>query len=165
MTLPSSPPLSMAQVLAELRTSNPGRGLPLSLNDADVRALAGRPSGFIQMADLLGKSVSAPLSVQKNNGATYWDSTNGGGQASTPVSVTVLSGTAPFSYSWAMAPGSDPRVSIINGQGTSGVTVTASFGRNTLGQYSVLVNCTVTDGAGKSITVSPIADAEWGSNL
>lgn len=56
MTLPASGAISMAQVLAELQIAAPTRAGPLSLNDADVRALAGVPSGAISMSDLYGKS-------------------------------------------------------------------------------------------------------------
>ena len=52
MTLPSSGPITMAQVAAELGISASG----LSLNDSRVRQLAGKPSGAISMADLRGKS-------------------------------------------------------------------------------------------------------------
>jgi hypothetical protein len=53
MTLPSSGPISMSQVAAELGISATG----LSLNDSRVRALAGKPSGAISMNDLHGKSA------------------------------------------------------------------------------------------------------------
>lgn len=56
MTLPSSGPISMQQVLVELQIANPSRTTPISLNDADVRALAAKPSGPISMSDLYGKS-------------------------------------------------------------------------------------------------------------
>ena len=54
MTLPASGPISMSQVAAELGISATG----LSLNDSRVRALAGKPSGAISFADLLGKSAA-----------------------------------------------------------------------------------------------------------
>lgn len=52
MTLPSSGPISISMVAAELGISAAG----LSLNDSRVRALAGKPSGTISMSDLYGKS-------------------------------------------------------------------------------------------------------------
>ncbi|MDK9739278.1 hypothetical protein KI655_18445 [Vibrio sp. D404a] len=53
--LPDSGALSMSQVNVELgHTSN----RPISLGQADVRALAGKPSGPISFADLRGKSSS-----------------------------------------------------------------------------------------------------------
>lgn len=52
MPLPSSGPITMAQVAAEIGISASG----LSLNDGSVRQLAGKPSGAISFADLLGKA-------------------------------------------------------------------------------------------------------------
>lgn len=51
MALPSSLPISMSQVAAEL-----GVALPLSLTDSRVRALAGVASGPISLSNLVGKS-------------------------------------------------------------------------------------------------------------
>jgi hypothetical protein len=53
MALPSSGPLSLSQVNVELGKSSTAQ---ISLNDADVRALAQKPSGAISMSDLYGKS-------------------------------------------------------------------------------------------------------------
>lgn len=52
MALPSSGTITMAQVAAEIGISATG----LSLNDSRVRQLAGKPSGAISFADLLGKA-------------------------------------------------------------------------------------------------------------
>lgn len=54
MPLPSSGPLSLSQVNVELGKAST---TPVSLNDADVRTLAGKPSGAISFADLRGKSA------------------------------------------------------------------------------------------------------------
>ncbi len=57
MTLPSSGPISFSQINTELgKASN----ATISLNDGDVRNLAGKASGAISMSDLLGKS-SGPV--------------------------------------------------------------------------------------------------------
>ena len=52
MALPSSGSITMAQVAAEIGISASG----LSLNDSQVRQLAGKPNGAISFADLLGKA-------------------------------------------------------------------------------------------------------------
>lgn len=52
MALPSSGPITMAMVAAEIGISASG----LSLNDSRVRTLAGRPSGSVSFANLLGKA-------------------------------------------------------------------------------------------------------------
>jgi hypothetical protein len=54
-------PISMGDVLAELRVANPGRQPPISLNDPDVRALAGVPSGPISLANFYGKSAASAV--------------------------------------------------------------------------------------------------------
>ena len=51
MALPSTGSISMSQVRTEL-----GRSNTITLNDSDVRNLAGRTSGTISMSDLRGKS-------------------------------------------------------------------------------------------------------------
>lgn len=79
MALPSSPPITMAQVAAEL-----GISLPLSLGDSRVRALAGKPSGDISMLDLLGKS-SVDYSINPINFESVTvNTTSTGGSSSSP---------------------------------------------------------------------------------
>lgn len=51
MTTPSSPPISMENVRAELSTS-----YPISLNQSNVLQLAGKSAAPISLLDLLGKS-------------------------------------------------------------------------------------------------------------
>ena len=55
MPLPTEGPITLAMVNVEL-----GRpaDAPISLNDADVRALAGKPTGPISLEDLRGKSAA-----------------------------------------------------------------------------------------------------------
>lgn len=53
MALPSTGSISMSQVRTEL-----GRSNTITLNDSDVRSLAGKASGTISMNDLRGKSSS-----------------------------------------------------------------------------------------------------------
>ena len=51
--LPETGSISMSQVNVELKKSETA---VITLNDADVRKLAGKPSGTISMNDLRGKS-------------------------------------------------------------------------------------------------------------
>lgn len=53
MALPSTGSISMSQVNAELKK---GETTVITLNDTDVRKLAGKTSGVISMNDLRGKS-------------------------------------------------------------------------------------------------------------
>lgn len=70
MTTPANNPISLTDVMNELRVANPGRPYPISLNDSDVRALAGVPSGTISMSDLLNKS-SVVMQNPGYNGQSY----------------------------------------------------------------------------------------------
>ena len=64
MALPTTGPISLAQVAAELGRPN----TEISLNDADVRALAGKPTGPVTLADLRGKSSGATLVAGRSGG-------------------------------------------------------------------------------------------------
>lgn len=78
MTLPASGTITMAQVNAELaRASNAST----SLNEAVVRALAGKPSGAVSMNDLHGKNglrfdgnltISGSPLASTNNPSAAW---------------------------------------------------------------------------------------------
>lgn len=59
MALPTGT-ISMSDVNAELKRP---ATQTISLNDGQVRQLAGRPSGAISMSDLRGKSFTAPVNV------------------------------------------------------------------------------------------------------
>lgn len=75
MTLPSSGAISAANINVELgRAAN----TLISLNDANVRTLAGKPSGTISFSDLLGKSWFNPFTSVTGGSRTYiGDSTSG----------------------------------------------------------------------------------------
>lgn len=60
MSLPTTGPISLGQVNTELKRP---ATQTISLNDGQVRQLAGRPSGAISMSDLRGKSFTAPVNV------------------------------------------------------------------------------------------------------
>ena len=70
MALPSIGSISMSQVRTEL-----GRSNTITLNDSDVRNLAGRTSGTISMSDLRGKSSSThklTIGTASRKGATFY---------------------------------------------------------------------------------------------
>lgn len=152
MTLPLSPPISMSQVLAELRVTNPGRSLPISLGDADVRALAGVPSGPVSLSHLYGKTSYIGMS---GSVADVYDSASVTGSnytAHVSVSISFTGGLAPFSYAW----------SHVSGTGTvtaaNAATTTANFFVNRFAelgeQMAQVVRCQVTDSTGAVLTAS-----------
>jgi hypothetical protein len=63
MTLPSTGAISLSDVNAELCRSPTA---PISLNDSEVRALAGKPTGAISMQDLRGKTAYFDFSITSN---------------------------------------------------------------------------------------------------
>lgn len=60
MSLPTTGPISLGQVNTELKRP---ATQTISLNDGQVRQLAGRPSGAISMSDLRGKSFTKSVNV------------------------------------------------------------------------------------------------------
>lgn len=78
MALPSTGSISMEQVRTELKRTG-----AISLNDPDVRKLAGKPNGIISMNDLRGKSLEILIhktilfseTSQKNNypSEVHWE--------------------------------------------------------------------------------------------
>lgn len=98
MTLPApGVPMTAAMINVEL-----GRAAtaPFSMNDAAVRALAGKPTGPISMIDFYGKSASgfsASATPQAVNGTGTSSIVTGG-----PATATASGGTGPFTYSWSV---------------------------------------------------------------
>ena len=60
MALPTTGPISLGQVNTELKRP---ATQTISLNDEQVRQLAGRPSGTISMSDLHGKSYTKDVNI------------------------------------------------------------------------------------------------------
>ena len=92
MTLPVSPnTITMAQINTEIGTS----GI-ISLNDANVRTLANKPSGIISMSDLHGKSwLTGPMVSQwvaTNGRSRFWDSYAG----SSPANANYYTANGPY---------------------------------------------------------------------
>lgn len=105
MTLPATGSISMAQVAAELGVSQTG----INLNQANVRALAGKPSGAISMSDLRGKSagpagVTMTIGTQSSDDgyeaiSNYGFASPGFGSLSSTTGMEV--GGAVRSFYWA----------------------------------------------------------------
>lgn len=151
MTLPAGPPMSMLQVLDEIRTASPGRGLPISLNDDDVRALMGISSGPVSMSYLYGKSAIAALSVAGHNDYAYASSVSSGGTVAAYPSVTYTGGSGTKTIQW----------SVLSGPGTltyanqAQCTVSRTYVKGSTLTTVTYLRCVVSDSTG-SVTVDNI---------
>lgn len=151
MTIRSTPPISLSDVLAELRTVNPGRSLPISLGDPDVRALAGVPSGPIVLSNLYGKSSYIAMSASINNvsGSAAAGPTSNY-QARLAIGINLSGGKAPFTYAWSHVSG-DGSVQALNAASSTADFIVPRFSSPGDVQSQV-VQCTVTDVTGAQIT-------------
>lgn len=152
MTLPTTGPISLAQIRAEL-----GIGGVISLSRSEVRNLAGIATGTIGMASLRGKTGpgSGPaFSVMASNGAAFGDATGAQFTAHATPSVAASGGTAPFSYVWTIAIQDDSGFAV-----TSANAATCDVS-HTIGKYGYIGECTLTcivnDNAGNTVTKTGI---------
>jgi hypothetical protein len=156
MTLPTSGPISLGMVAAEL-----GIGKPLSLGDSRVRTLAGVPSGPISLGQLRGKSVAGPLTVTAQNSSGSADTQFGSGVVTCNPSVYIAGGVDPKTCSWSIL--SNPGGATVAFSGPS-ATVQVAYASNSAGSANVVLRCTVTDGAGTQRTVDVTGTLQWASN-
>lgn len=156
MTLPTSGPISIGMVAAEL-----GIGLPLSLGDSRVRALAGIPSGPISLGDLRGKTAGggggggggSPLSAVGTSDTESMAGNTTGNQYSGAAfpSVEASGGTGNYAYQWSVTTGSGYTV-------IDSITATPTV-RHTIGRFgfsdTCVLACVVSDGV-STVTVTNI---------
>jgi hypothetical protein len=140
MTLPASGAISLTQVMNELRNANPARAYPISLGDADVRALAGVASGAISLSNLYGKSSGLTVTAPNRFAQRL---TNTSGNVSVASTATASGGNGVYTYAWSYVSGDS--FSIANGAtATATFATTCSPGTVFTGTYK----CTVSDGLG-----------------
>lgn len=159
MTLPTTGPISLNNVSTEIGI---GVGSRLDFNDGRVRALAGRPSGAISMADLRGKSSYVPMTLVMHSNETgntdpmEWYPTSNPGQSyfyNCGITAVVTNGVGPFTYQFTKS----------NSVGT--FTYDSSMGyatwRITVARFSppgVIASadftCVVTDSTGRQISLT-----------
>lgn len=121
MTLPSSGAISLANVNVELGL---GSTTNISLNQTNVRSLAGKASGTISMSDLLGKSAGATFSpdggTSSGSPVALYDYIAGG----SPVSKTITC-SATATWTWTRS-GTNGTASIASGGTGTSITFTLS---------------------------------------
>lgn len=143
MALPNTGPLSASDVNVELSKASTAL---ISLNDADVRALAGVPSGTISFQNLRGKSALSVSATDVSGTAAAFASS--GPVASDNTSTTVTGGTAPFTFSWTYLSGSSvPQVSSSTAQNPNWFNNDTPEGSN-----SAVWRVTVTDANSNTAT-------------
>lgn len=147
MTLPVSGSISLADVLTEIRRVNPARALPISLGDTDVRALAGKPSGPISLADLYGKSSYTPMTVTATGGGRFGLTTGSSFTATVNPSVAISGGDPGYTVLWEMTSATD--AGFVLG-GASSQTCSVSHAIPAFGTYDgqATLVCHVTDSSG-----------------
>lgn len=170
MTTRTTPPLSLGDVMAELRTTNPGRAYPISLGDADVRALAGVPSGPISLSNLYGKTAGGggtppapfPLTVQTQDGSGYAASSSASGTVSCQVTATVTGGTGAITHLWEFT--SNPGQFTLSNSNSATATVSKNYARYSSGSADAQLRYTARDSTNASVTAQPVTAAlEWSS--
>lgn len=150
MTLPLSAPISLGDVLTEIRRVDPGRALPISLGDADVRALAGKPSGAISLSDLYGKSSYIPMtgSLPDVPMDGLADSPSNYTERA-PIQISFSGGLGPFSIAWSHVSGAG---SVDPANATSSVVNMPVIKSSPTGTVTTqVVRCVVTDSTGATL--------------
>lgn len=164
MTLPTSGTISTDQIMAELRTANPGRAYPLNLLDADVLALAGKSGPPVTIPnDFWGKSVVPPFSVTAANDSAMADTRSGPGTVGCSPGVNVVGGSGSKSYAWTVL--SNARGVTVALSNNPWVSIQYDYRLNENGSAEVTLRCTVTDEAGAQRTVDVTGYLEWNGNL
>lgn len=136
MTLPSTGPISLANVNVELGLSSTTN---ISLNQTNVRTLAGISSGTISLSNLRGKSNAPTITISPSS---LYTSRSGGGSATSAAATGSGSGGAGgYTYAWTYVSGSSYTINSPSSAATT-FTTTLLAGAFKSGVY----RCTVTSG-------------------
>lgn len=150
---PLSGQISMAQVRAEI-----GRAGAVSLNDDDVRTLAGVPPGEIGLDDLYGKSGPGSASTLAATGVSAYDmgQANGAGSftAYATPAIETTGGTDPKAYLWSITVQDDDGFILADATAQT-CTVSHSIGKYGY-QGGCSLSCQVSDAAGGYVLVEGV---------
>lgn len=155
--LPSSGPISLGDVAAEL-----GIGLPLSLGDSRVLALAGKGSPPISLSDLYGRSAYTPMTVTGIDDSRGADTSVGPGTVSCSPRVTVTGGSGGQSYAWSF--NGSAQGCTLSSASSAACSVSHTYTKNSTGSAGPALQCVVTDNTGHSVTGFASAYLDWSSN-
>lgn len=161
MPLPSSGPLTLADIQGEFGGSNPislseyyaGGGLVPPGTTGTYGAVPS--SGTISIQNFYGTSNAAPLSISISPSSLYNSRLGSGSLTSPPATGTGSGGTGPYTYAWTYVSGSS---FTINSPGLASTTFTTSL---TAGQLkSGVYRCTVTDSLSATASATITVDLE-----
>lgn len=162
MTIRATPPISLSDVMAELRITNSGRQFPISLGDADVRALAGKPSGAISLSDLYSRSSYIPMTVYATGNSEFVNTGFQSGTLESYAAASVSGGKGTKFFNWVVL--ETIGAPTVSGHSTSTLTVRVDYVRYSNGHALVRARCDVTDETG-AVVSSPevIVELDWES--
>lgn len=146
MTLPSSGPLTLADIQGEFGGSNPislseyyaGGGLVPSGTTGTYGAVPS--SGTISIQNFYGTSNAAPLSISISPSSLYDSRLGDGSLTSSPATGTASGGTGPYTYAWTYVSGNSYTIDSPS-LATTTFTTTLTAGQIKSGVY----RCTATD--------------------
>lgn len=163
MTLPASGAISLTQVMAEIRTRNPGRAYPISLGDSDVLALAGVPGPANSLSNLYGKTASGgTMVVSSVDGYGSANSTTSGGTVACSPAVGVTGGSGSYTYAWSAT--SNPGSATLSNATSSTCSTSKTFAKQSTGALVITLQCVVTEvgGTGQVVTKTGITgNLDW----
>jgi hypothetical protein len=160
VSLPSSGAIGMWDIEVEAGFSG---GQNIWLDHATMRTLAGRPGSgnYIAVSDFYGKSS---FSAWGNNASADMDTSGSGGYVTCFPSVTPVGGTGSYTYSWAV--NSNNMSATVSNTTSQSCTVQKNVGRNSGGSGTCILQCTVSDTGGHTVTVYNIsAVLSWSSSM
>lgn len=164
MTIRTTPPISLTDVMDEIRLTNPGRAYPISLGDADVRALAGIPSGPISLSDFYGKSAYPPMTVTATATGSFKNSAASAGTVSGTATASASGGKGAKQYQWIVL--SNPGDASISGLNSSQLSASKAFARYSTGSADVQARCNATDETGATVSSNIVTIAlNWEYSL
>lgn len=158
MTLPATGPISVNMVGTELGYTPTN---PLDFNNSTVRALAGRPSGSISLADLRGKSSYVPMTMifgsteNGNSDPLYWYSPANPASSYTYTcgfQVIITGGLAPYTFVYSKS--TSPGNLTYQGNGANWYVPVPKFTEGGVIVAQADFTCTVTDSTNRQITIS-----------
>lgn len=162
MTLQTSGTMTDADLMAEIRTANPGRAYPLSLTDPDVLALAGKSAPPVTFpTDFYGKSAYTPMAVTGHGDNASVSTFSSGGTIACAPSVTVTGGKNPKTYLWSFT--SNPNGCVLNSTTSATCSVSHTYNKGSTGFASAQLQCQVSDGTTTVTATGITATLDWDS--